>query len=178
MITNNFINLNRMLLAKSSINKGLLPCKAVDGVTYYLSNLYQSSSYPYTQTQGFTLTAAAAGISLGTGTTMPTADDYNLESTITAGLTAGVFNTLTGVDENGSPYVRYEIVLKNTGSTALTIAEIGAKQSLYTATAAGAAANSNRVCLIDRTVFDTPITLEAGGYIMVVYTLRTEEITA
>lgn len=173
MVTTNFENLSKMLLAKSSVNQGLLPCKAVDGVTYYLSNLYQSTSYPYTQVQAFTLTEASAGISVGSGSTAATKNDTNLESTITSGLEAAMFTTLTGLDENDFPFVRYEFILKNVSNSSITIREIGVKQSMYAATAFGGNSSENRVCLIDRTVLSEPLVIAPNDVYLMQYTLKT-----
>jgi len=175
MITNNFRNLSKCLLAKSSINKGLLPCKDVNGTTYYISNLYQSNSYPYTQTQAFTLSSTSAGVSLGIGTTQPSAADYNLESTITSGLSVGIFNVSTGMDENDGVFVKYEMIVNNTSSSPITVREVGIKQPIYAATSQGGSSSANRICLIDRSLFDQPLTIAAGEYALVTYILKTSE---
>lgn len=172
MITNNFYNLIKMQLAKTSTNKGLLPVTAVDGVTYYLSNAITTASFPYAATNSFALVAANAGVSIGTGSTAATVNDYQLEATITS----DVWQTCmldTGLDGDGKAYVAYELIVKNTGETNLTIAEVGYKQPLYAATAQGGTSSAVRVCLLDRTVLDTPLVLAPGEFGEITYKLRT-----
>ena len=175
MLTKNFKAVAAMLLAVGTSNrKGLLPVKNYQGTTYYLmsSTFSQSNYYPYAYSNSVVYSNASTGINLGTGTTAATEDDYVLESIITSGLSCSV-NHSQGVDESGNPYLQYDITVNNTGSASVTIGEIGYTQSLFAATAQGDTSGSGQRCLLDRTVLDTPVTIPAGSYAVIRYTLKT-----
>ena len=169
MLTQNFINAIAMVLQRGSINKGLLPVTAYNGTVYYLS---PSQAIPATATQSFTLSKSAAGICMGQGDTAPAVTDYQLENQIEYSLTGSVIQTVLDLDANGNPYIQFDIAVTNTADTAVTVREIGYRQSLYAATAVGGT-GSNRVCLLDRTVLDTPVTIAPDGAATIRYTLKT-----
>jgi len=172
MITKNLKNLaNSMLQATPNSNvRGLLPVRAVDGNTFHVASYF--NSYPRAVTETFTLSATAAGISVGSGNTPATDEDYQLESTITSGLTAQV-NRILDFDGSGYPYIRYDIMLTNNTGNDIVVNEIGYKQNIQTATSSGGASVAARLCLIDRTVLNSPLVIEAGTYEVIRYTLKT-----
>ena len=173
MITKNFKNLLASFLAASGgATNGYLPVKGVNGTTYYVA-AYLNDGFPRAVTAGFTNTAANAGISVGRGTTAATEDDYQLESPITSGL-SGTLNRTIALDENGNQFVRYDLILTNSTNSDITVGEIGYKQQIRATTAQGATTSNNLyVCLIDRTVLTTPVTIAAGDYAVIRYTLKT-----
>lgn len=128
---------------------------------------------PATVSTGFTPNEAAAGISVGSGSTVATGGDYQLESTITSDITGVVLNTAAGLDSNDYPFVQFDIMISNTGSTDVEIREIGYKQAIRCASASGSTSLENRVCLIDRTVLQNGITIEPQNYAFIRYTLKT-----
>ncbi len=170
MITKNFKNLAACLLQASGSGYGMLPVTNVSNTVYYVYPSF--NGFPYSRTQSYTSNATSAGISVGSGNTAATEDDYQLESTITSGLSAQV-NIENGFDNDGNPYVRFDVMLTNTTANAITVNEIGYKQNIYAATAQGSSGGSGRVCLLDRTVFATPVEIAAGGYQVIRYTLKT-----
>lgn len=175
MRTKNFTNLMAMIFERCGVAKGLLPVVGRDGVTYYVgpTSPGNNSAFPYTGTWALQTNANNAGFCVGSGTTAADEDDYDLESQITSGISASVVVN-PGLDESDNPYVAYDLTITNTGSESITIGEIGFKQSLYTTTAADGTSFSNRTFLLDRTVLDTSVTIPAGSYAVIRYTLKTD----
>ena len=114
------------------------------------------------------------GIILGSGTTPATFDDYCLENRIVAdGLTVST-NLTSQTDENGM-CISAMITISNTTDEAVTVAECGVH--------CGGSSGSNgskkyNYVLLDRTVLETPITIEPGGVGQVTYTIRMNYPTA
>lgn len=97
----------------------------------------------------------------GTGTTPPTVDDY--------ALSGDVISTLVGTVDHSESYDNTEravtevYTLTNTGDAAVTIGEVG----IFTS-----AGSSSKCIMLERTVLESPITIEPGGVGQVTYTLR------
>lgn len=171
MLTKNFKNMMAMILTSGN-SPGLLPLKNVNGGIYYYGNQNNTSSFPYYRVDALTLSAAGTGWSFGTGSTAPTEDDYQLENTITSGLTCSN-SYIRDVDSNGNPYVTFAMTVTNTSNAAITISEIGYKQQLYCAATEKGNPNTYQVFLFDRTVLTNPVTIAAGDYAVIEYTLKT-----
>lgn len=169
MVTKNFKNLLAMAL-ESGNNVGCVKATNVTGAVGYLSGNF---GFPASPTMTLTTNAEAAGISVGTGTTPATEDDYNLEatlSTVNMTLTA----TQYGLDENNYPYVQYSITITNTSQSDIVVSEIGYKQTVgLRKTIGSTAASGSQVILLDRTLLDTPVTIAPGDAGIVTYKLRT-----
>lgn len=171
MITNNFRNLMASLLSSRGSSDGYMECKDVNGNTRYICD--QSGTFPYYTTTSFTLYATSAGVSVGSGTTAAAQTDYQLESPITSGV-SGSQTAINGLDEFGNKYIQIDLIITNTGSSSVTIGEIAYKQTFHVTTAQGASTGAtNAVCLVDRTVLATPVTIAAGDYAVIRYTLKT-----
>lgn len=173
MLTKNFKNMMAMVLPSVSGGPGLLPVKDITGNVRYFGTIQDTSSFPYTRTNSYTATATAAGWTFGSGTTPATDDDYALESPITSGLSCSSASALRKLDANGYPYVTWAMTVTNTSNAPITISEIGYKQNMYCTTALEGTSYGRYVFLIDRTVLTTPITIPAGQYAVVEYTLKT-----
>lgn len=169
MITNNFKALAGLILTRSSSNKGVLPITAYNGTQYWLS----PSSFPFLQSPTFSYTnsASSVGICVGSGNTPAAMTDYQLETPNTSGLSASIVQTF-GLDNNSNPTLTFDITFTNTSTAAKTIREIGYRQNLNGATELNGS-GSNRVCLLDRTVLDSPVTIEAGEIGVIRYVLKT-----
>lgn len=174
MLTRNFENILSSIIASSSIIFGHLPILGVNGLEYFLTNNF---AFPGSRSEAFTLDKTAAGISIGIGNTAPTKTDTNLEDTITSGVNVVVTSKVVGCDTPGSPYLEYTLTVTNTGSSPLTITEIGYKQTVKAAAYPGATSSADVVCLLDRSVFDDPIVIQAGDAGVIKYTLKTTPIT-
>ena len=157
MLTRNYYNALRAAVAKTLIAKGI---KNVNGSAYDAG--YSGSEI----TPGPILSSvrfdSSSGIIIGKGTTAPTLDDYYLESQITSGLTA---SNSRGIDENGNPYT--VITLANATTKSITVGEVGIIASVYYGTG-----GYTCYALLDRTVLDSPITIEPGGVGQITYTIR------
>lgn len=173
MLTKNFKTLMNLVLASNS-NGAVQGMKAVTGVagdTVYAANNV-NGTLPNSTYTDFTLNANAVGISVGSGNTAATENDYNLESTITSGLTA-LIQRRCGMDSNGNPFQQFDIMLNNTSDSAITVREIGYKQYLRCATTLGSMNLYSGIFLIDRTVLPTAVTVPVNDYAVIRYTLKT-----
>lgn len=166
MVTSNAKNLIKQLLS-SGETKGLLEAKDVGGTTRYIADL---TSYPAVVEDSFTLTAADAGISVGSGSTAAADTDYQLETPITSGLTGRVVAT-SAVDSNGNAYIVFSLALENTTGSNITISEIGYKQEISASDSSEGTTATDRVFLLDRTVFDT-VTIAGGGQAVIDYKIK------
>lgn len=175
MITKNFKNLLAMILESAGTgqsNTAILPVKNVDNQTKYLSPNFGSSYYPYYVTRSVA-SSLTSGIHIGSGDTLPTEDDYKLETQITSGISAGSA-TVSISHENGNPYVNFIVTLTNTTANDIVIKEVGFAQTLYCGDTQGASATTNTVLLLDRTVLENPLTVPANnGTAVLKYTLKT-----
>lgn len=172
MLTKNFDALMGLILtANGSVVKGQLPVVDVTNFSSYAANQVYSSM-PATVYIDFALPANNAGISVGSGGTAATRNDYQLESPITAGL-SGLMNRVAGLDANGYPFLQFDIMLTNVSDSDITIREIGYKQSLRVCDTLGGTSIGNRTCLIDRSVLSSAVTIAPGNYAVIRYTLKT-----
>lgn len=171
MITRNFKNILTVALQSASTHCGCLRGTDVTGLSFYAVN---DVAFPYTRNPSPTLSANGAGISIGTGDAAATEEDYQLEATITGGVSMQLSATEAGCDSPGNPFVRFRVTVTNTGSEEITVREIGYKQNIPGTRYPNAATSaSNRVCLIDRTVLETPLTLQGGDAGVILYKLST-----
>lgn len=106
------------------------------------------------------------GVIIGTGTTPATIDDYKLAGDMITTFTYSKSVTITHDDDKTTITALYTIT--NTGSAAFTIGEIGLMAASYSKTA------ESYKCLVERTVLDSPVTIEAGGVGQVTYTISAE----
>ena len=157
MLTRNYYNAHRAALAKTIIRDGF---KDINGGTcdagYF--DIYVPS--PFLSNVTFN---SYGGILIGSGATPPTLDDYRLEAQITSGMTA---SNSRGFDENGNPYTI--ITLTNASDKAITVREIGVVGSGYY----NAGSSGSKNVLLDRTILESPITIEPGGVGQITYTIR------
>ena len=166
MVNSNAKNLLRQLLSSGG-TVGLLAAKDVGGNVRYIANY---DAYPAVVEDTFTLTAANAGISVGSGSTAATENDYQLGTTITSGLN-GTVTTEKSVDESGNSSVTFTVTLTNTSGSSISISEIGYKQEIAASDSFKGTSATDRVFLLDRSVFDT-ITIAAGASAVIDYTIK------
>lgn len=167
MITSGFKNAVSQMLSNGGTAKGLLPIKDVSGTTVYLADY---DDFPYDVETGFTLTASAAGISVGSGNTAATESDYQLETPITSGLT-GVVTVDKGV-ESGDAYITLNIALTNTSGSSISVSEICYKQEFKVAATQSGTTTSSAVCMVDRSVLGTALVIPASGQAALTYKLK------
>lgn len=129
--------------------------KNVDGnerqISHLNGNLVSSSNIVVNRNAGF---------SIGSGTTTPTENDFFLESQITSGYTMILTGATRNVDENNNLYMEFTFTITNNSSNTLTIAEIGlTTANIYCLNSSSATTGSTNNIMIDRTTFETPITI-------------------
>lgn len=107
------------------------------------------------------------GVIFGTGTTSPTRDDYCLSGDIITTISTSSIGGFTKDDDGLTGEYTYTVT--NTGSSDITIGEIGLITSTYSNTSYTAAEYK---FLVERTVLETPITIPAGGVGQITYTIR------
>ena len=173
MVTRNLKHACAMLLLAGSPGMGTLPIADVNGQVLYHNGTF--SMFPCSITYSGTLNAASNGISVGRDGTPATELDYNLGDTITSGVSISVSSsTRTAGRDGGDPWIRYVVTVTNTGSEAVTVREIGMKQSLYGSTMPGGTGGSYYPCLLDRTVLPSPITIAPGDAGVIHYKLKVD----
>lgn len=110
-------------------------------------------------------TSSGGGVILGTGNTPPTYDDYKLSGDIISTFDYTVATTKTTTENGVQLSATYSIT--NTGTEAFTISEIGLIASTYP----GSTGASYKL-LLERTVLDSPVTIEPGAVGQVTYTIN------
>lgn len=110
------------------------------------------------------------GFYIGSGTTPTSDNDYCLESQITSGYSMTLIQSLRGVDINQNPYMEFWFIVENTSTNIITLGEIGfASNTVWcSSTSTGTAPGANTV-LIDRTVFNSSITLNSQESCRITY---------
>lgn len=165
MVNSNAKNLIKQVLSSGG-TQGLLSAKDVGGTVRYIADF---SAYPADVEDTFTLVAAEAGISVGSGSSTPVDSDYQLANTITSGLTGTVTSLKT--IEDGNTSITYTISLTNTSGSDITISEIGYKQAIAASDSLNGTTATDRVFLLDRSLVD-PLTISAGGQAVIEYKLK------
>lgn len=106
----------------------------------------------------------SVGVMFGDGTTEVSKDDYQLSGNIISTISAAAADQSTHNDGQAIKSTVYTIT--NTGSTPITISEIG----YFGHVGYG---NDNYICtLVERTLLEAPLTIPAGGIGQVTYTIR------
>lgn len=140
--------------------KAMIEATDINGNTVYLSPFVAESNFSYST--GYSPT----GVRFGNGTTPATDEDYNIESLLS--LTNNQV-TSTGTQrcicdtENNVLINIPEFTITNSSSEDITISEVCKFASVASASAIGQDTTSTyKYVLIDRTVLDTPLVIEAG----------------
>lgn len=177
MFTKMFKKLSEIIaIPNNAAGVGYYQFKNVRGDTKYISNYVNIGVYPAVVGYSFTSDTYLYGIVLGSGTTQPTDNDYKLESQITSGLSVNI-NHNHVYENNGSRHI-INLMVTNTSSSPITISEIGWYVYCYASISQNQAAfcnngnsSNNTVFLADRTLLTNPVTIPAGDYAVIRYTL-------
>jgi len=162
MLTKNFYN----AVVAGTTGK-MLPTalRSYDGVVYSafstLEKMFQFM-YSLSVTSGI-----SAGVRIGKGVTPPTLNDYTIENQITSGITVTTPSGLSAGFEDGCVAVSCTYGLTNTGNTAVAISEICLFGYFNTTST-----SAQKLCMVDRTVLESPITINPGESKQVTYTIR------
>lgn len=178
MLTRNYENLLASMLTASTVNYGHFPITSVDGFTRFLGGtVCDQYTFPAAKKTTPSTSASGNGISIGSGDAAATRDDYNLQQTITGGVSLSLSSTKTGCDAPGISYLEFAVTVTNTGSAPITIREVGYKQDIKCSAYPGSSTVSSVTCLIDRTVLETPVTIQAGDAGVINYRLQMTPLT-
>lgn len=112
-------------------------------------------------------------VMIGTGSTPPTRNDYHLESPITSGITItnGTITTVRADDDRILMAANYTV--QNNVTEDLVISEIGAFANVTGYEGATTSQGTVTVtALMERTVFDTPVTIPTGESRIIQYVIR------
>ena len=93
---------------------------------------------------------------------------------ITSGFTGSV-NYSHHIDQGVHSLV-YDITITNTSNADITISEIGYAVQAQCAYSIGGTSSENGTVLYDRTVLASPVTIAAGDYETIRYTLKTVDV--
>lgn len=113
---------------------------------------------------------SAGGVIIGDGDTAPTVNDYKLSGNLISTFTYSA--AVTAEDTDDGVIITGLYTITNSGTETITIKEIG-----LVATPTNNSGLRYRL-LIERTVLETPITIEPGGVGQVTYTIRMNYPTA
>ena len=160
----NYIGDSKVIASSSS----LLSCD------FQLCNNNVSSSQYAAHLGKISTSMKQAGVLFGDGDDPEAIDDYKLAGNIIGNIT-GIARITRDYDSDGSLTTRVVYTITNNNSNAVSIKEIGILGSIST----GSSSSVEKYrCLLERTVLDAPVTIEAGGVGMVEYTLYAELPTA
>ena len=127
------------------------------GASAYVRKSYSCSS---------SVSEYSDGIVLGSGARATSENDYKLESIITSGFSS-VLKTAVGKDEDGNLYREHTISLTATGSSGLTVSELGLIRG---------SDRSDGTFLFDRTVLDSPVVLKYGESATIKYRITNASV--
>lgn len=149
------INVNYQGSKTLTCNDGVLY-----GFTYWGSSGSSAFQWPYILGLRKSYTEYG-GVIIGTGDTPPTIDDYCLSGDLITNFTYS--SSATKTIDNNQASIRVLYTITNSGSDAFTIREIALK--------CGNTTGTSGQCLVERTVLDTPVTIEPGGVGQITYTI-------
>ena len=169
MVTKNFKSLLAAVLTANDVGVGVIPIRDITGVRRYANSI---PNFPYSREVNYTLNPAARGISIGSGGTAATEEDYQLEDTITTDVDIKV-NVREFSHEYGCPTLSFTITITNIGHEDVIVREVGYKQNINAAITPGRASSGAYTCLLDRTVLDQELVISPGLAGVLVYKLKT-----
>lgn len=165
MLNKNFINIISSIVSNDSVAK----VKQYNGT---VENQYITGTNALALLRAFTTTKRSAsssrisGFTIGSGTTSATLNDYALETDIDeTNFSIMSSNIIPSIDYNSTPSsATFTQVWKYNGETEITINEIAFWANYYWNSA-------SRIFIIDRTVLDSPITVNNGDTFTIAMTI-------
>lgn len=167
MLTKNFYHAMMAIFSRIPLDGGYVkPDGTVSNVHPGYSSSILSSMYDLIIAD--IPTSTPVGVRIGSGVTPATADDYTLESVIASNMSVTKPSKVSVTRENDFVAVYATYSVTNIGSTPIDISEIGLFSDGYYANSS----SSHTPILMDRTVLESPITVNPGESKPLTYTIR------
>lgn len=168
MLTKNWYNHLGAQMTGATITNGLKDYNGTNRSAVYADSTpylnYMNVYYIALSASFKTALSNTTFVVFGDGDTAPTLEDYGPAGEIISDIAVSRAGSYSTDDSGSTGSVLFTIT--NGGSSAITIREI----CIYGMLNYG---RTNTIaCCIDRTVLDTPVTIEAGGVGQVTYTIR------
>ena len=161
MFLNNFYKALNVMFVQETVN-GI----NASGTKQQLTTAYcVSSAFKIKNYIGAINSSYSPGIVFGNGSTLVTPDDYCLSGDVIDTIN-GSADVQTTINDDYCEFV-VTYTMTNVGNSPITIGEIGLCLPI-----------ASSPTLVERTVLETPITIEAGGVGQVTYTIRMNYPTA
>lgn len=180
MITKNYYS----LLCAATVAENA-PMLAYDGKKYY-AGIYTSAVKPITDWLRLCSTAktfsdvselsqlTSSGVVFGSDNTPASLDDYAVS--LVGNLSCLISDSREASDDGGVCTITYTVT--NNNAEAITISEIGIFAHVFAFKEVGESLGKYGPFLLERTVLESPITIEPGGVGQVTYTIRMNYPTA
>ena len=140
-----------------------------------VTDYYIGYSYAYTgfDVNYITSSGLSSGVLFGDGDTPVTVDDYNIKGNRITNLTVSS-NSVVNYSDSNKATMTVNYTVTNNNATDVTIKEI----AMFKMTQKSGSNNTAFYLMLDRTVLDSPVTIEAGGIGQVTYTIDMNYPTA
>lgn len=157
---------SQIVSAIKSIKNSTNNCYGPNSLSGLFTPFYNRSKIVLTATNN-------AGMAFGTGTVPPSLEDYWLSGDLITTVAILLCTVTTDVGDGSARYTN-AITVQNTSATdTIVINEMGIVANLYHSTStSGVSDQISSNCLVDRTVFDTPLTLAPGAQGVITYTFN------
>ena len=159
MLNNNFYKTLAVALANKNLPSAMIN---TDGLVKDINSGTNIPQYLFDAiyTSAVLTTKNSRGMVFGTGSTPPEMDDYWLSGEFITTL-SGIAHQLTVDTSNGAISITKKVTVQNNGTASVTVNEMGLLAS-----------NGSNYEMIDRVVFDSPLTLAPGEQGVITYTLN------
>ena len=174
MITKNFKRwISVLLQAYNTSTRGYAEVKNSNGSVRYLPIFYASNTiFPTSVSNVLRGSGVTSGVWIGNGTAIPTEEDYTLTSRIIDNNISSTRTELSGIDQDGNPFLKLTYIINNNSAADITITEVGYFQVCNASSSLNSATMNAEVIMFDHTLLDSPITIPANGNGVLVYTIK------
>lgn len=167
MLTNNFYNALQCVMSRANVAKGVIDYSGTARTMFFNTSNSPKYLFEYFTNANKTVVTSvnSPGAAFGTGSTSPTPDDYWLSGDLITTIRI-VATTVTVSIANGSYTFTNTMTVTNSGTDTVVINELGIMSNAHHDSSGLTA------ILLDRTVFDTPLTLAPGEQGVITYTFN------
>ena len=167
MLTKNGVAAIAAFVNSFGSTKARYPVKRPSNETWYAG--YRNGAWPENGQTNLVTSTSSAGVVVGSGNTPFSFDDYILDSMITSGIVGS--SSVIYTETENSLSAKIAVTVQNSGSSPITIREIGMLQYVGMASTKGSSTGSQYSCLVERTVLDTPVEIAAEDSETISYTI-------